>query len=88
MAQLGGPVEVVAALGLLGLLADPLDLLPQRLHLVQRLALGLPLGPHRVGLGAQVGQLLAQLLEALLAGRVVLLGERRLLDLEAHDAAG
>ena len=45
------------------------DLLAERLHLAEGLAFGLPLGPHGVGLGAQVGQLLAQLLQArLLAG--------------------
>ena len=88
VAQLGRPVEVVVALGLLGLVADPLDLLAQRLHLAQRLALGLPLGPHGVGLGPQVGQLPAQLLQPGLAGGVVLLGQRRLLDLQAHHPPG
>ena len=87
-AQLGGAFEVVGALGLIGFVADPLDLLAQRLHLLQRLALGLPLGPHRVGLGPQVGKLLAQLLQALLAGLVLLLGQRRLLDLETGHAPG
>ena len=82
VAQLGGPVEVVVALGLLGLAADLLDLLAQRLHLPQRLPLGLPLRPHGVGLGAQVGQLPAQLLQPGPAGRVRLLGQRRLLDLQ------
>ncbi len=48
--QLGGQVQVVAALGLLGLLAQPLEFLAQFLDLTQRLALGLPLGPQRIGL--------------------------------------
>ena len=74
--------EVVGALGLIGFEADPLDLLAQRLHLLQRLTLGLPLGPHRICLGAQIGKLLAQLFQALLAGLVLLFGQRRLLDLE------
>ena len=88
VAELGGPVEVVGPLGLLRLPLDPLDLLPQRLHPLERLALGLPLGPHGVRFGPQVGQLLAQLLQALLAGCVLLLGQGRLLDLEAHHPAG
>ena len=88
VAQLGGPVQVVVALGLLGLAPDLLDLLAQLLHPAQRLPLGLPLGPHGVGLGAQVGQLPAQLGQPGLAGRVVLLGQRGLLDLQPHDPAG
>src|SRR3954447_16957485 len=87
VAQLGGAVEVVGALRLLDLAADLLDLLAQRLQALDRLALGLPLGGHRVGLCAQVGELLAQCLEALAAGRVGLLPERGLLDLELHHAA-
>ena len=88
VAQLGGPVEVVGPLGLLGLVADLLQLLAQLLHPADGLALGLPLGPHRVGLGAQVGQLPPQLLQAGLAGRVGLLGQRRLLDLQPRHPAG
>ena len=42
---------------------------------------------HRVGLCAQVGELLAQCLQAFLAGAVVLVLERCLLDLELHHAA-
>ena len=88
MPQLGGPVQVVAALGRLDLAPQLLDLLTQALQPADRLPLGLPLGGHRVGLGAQVGELLAERLQALLAGGVVLLAERRLLDLELHHAAG
>ena len=88
VAQLGRPVEVVGALGLLDLAAHLLELLAQRLELVDRLALGLPLRAHRVGLRAQVGELLAQRLEPLLARLVLLLLERRLLDLELHDPPG
>ena len=65
VAQLGSAVEVVAALGLLDLAPHLLELLAQRLQLADRLALGLPLGGHRVGLRAQVGELLAQRLEPL-----------------------
>ena len=54
VAQLGGAVEVVAALGLLDLAPHLLDLLAQRLQPADRLALGLPLGassrrPARAG---------------------------------------
>ena len=57
VAQLGGAVEVVVALGALGLVADLFDLRAQLLDLAQRLPFGLPLGAHRVGLRAQVGEL-------------------------------
>ena len=87
VAQLGGPVEVVAPLGVLDLPAHLLELLAQRLELVDRLALGLPLRAHRVRLGPQVGELLAQRLEPLLARLVLLLLQRRLLDLELHHTA-
>ena len=43
VAQLGGPVEVIGALGLLGLVADLLQLLAQLLHPPD----GLPLGPRQ-----------------------------------------
>jgi DNA-directed RNA polymerase sigma subunit (sigma70/sigma32) len=57
VAQLGRPVEVVGAFGRLDLVAQPLDLRAQRLQLLDRLPLGLPLRGHRVGLRAQLGQL-------------------------------
>ena len=88
VAQARGPVQVVLPLGPFALQANLLDLLPQRLYLAERLALRLPLGPHGVGLGLEVGQLLAQLLEATLAGRIRLLGQCGLLDLQAGDPAG
>ena len=68
----------------LDLPAKLLELLAQRLQLVDRLALGLPLRGHRIRLCAEVGELLAQCLEPLLARLVLLLLERRLLDLELH----
>ncbi len=86
--ELGRPVEVVVALGDLDLPAHLLDLLAQAAHLVDRFALLLPLGAHGVRLPLQVGQLLAQRLEALLRRLVLLLLERRLLDLELHHPAG
>ena len=88
VAQLGGPVEVVVALGLLGLVAHLLQLAAQLLHPADGLPLGLPLGVLGVGLGAQVGQLAAQLVEAGLAGRVGLLGQRGLLDLQPGHPPG
>src|SRR6201996_5884402 len=65
-AQFRGPVQVVVALGLLGLPSQLFQFLAERLHPAQRLALGLPLGPQRVSLGLQVGQFLAQVGQALL----------------------
>src|SRR4051812_18838878 len=82
VAQLRGAIEVVGALGLLDLAPDLLDLLAQALQAADRLALGLPLGGHRVGLRAQVGELLAQRLEPLAAGGGVLLFGRGLPDLQ------
>ena len=88
MSQGRRPVEVVLALGPLALQPYLLQLLAQRLHLAQRRPFGLPLRAQGVGLGPRVGQLLAQLLEAGLAGRVLLLRECRLLDLHAGHAPG
>ena len=87
-AQFRGPVQVVVALGLLGVPPQLLQFLAERLHPAKRVALGLPLGPQRVGLGPQVGQFLAQVGQALLAGPVRLLGQRVLLDLQPHHPAG
>ena len=73
VAQLGGPVQVVGPLGLLGLVADLLQLLAQLLDPADGPAFGLPLGPHGVGLAAEVGQLPPQLLQPdRLAGSVSL----------------
>jgi hypothetical protein len=47
--QLGGAVEVVVPLGLIGLLAQLFQLLAQGLHPAQYLAFRFPLRPHRVG---------------------------------------
>ena len=88
VAQLGGPVEVVGPLGLLGLVADLLQLLAQLLDPADGLAFGLPLGPHGVGLAPEVGQLPAQLLQPGPAGRVGLLGQGRVLDLQPRHPAG
>lgn len=88
VAQFGGAVEVVGALGLVGLLTDPFHLLTQLLDPADGLALGLPLGVPGVGLGPQTGQFPAQLRQSVHTGRVGLLGERRLLDLQPGDPPG
>jgi hypothetical protein len=62
--QFGGPVKVVVALGHFGFLAQLFHFFPQRLDPAQRLAFGFPLGAHGVGLGAQVGQVLAEIVQA------------------------
>ena len=51
------------------------------------LALGLPARTHGVHLCPHVGQLPAQLLQAMPAHRILFLGEGRLLDLEPHGPA-
>ena len=86
--QFRRPGQVVVALGLLGVAPHLLHLLAQRLHPAQRLALGFPLGPQRVGLRSQVREFLAQVRQARLARLVVLLGERGFLDLQPHHPAG
>jgi hypothetical protein len=73
--QLGGPVQVVAALSLLGLLPDLLHLLAERLHPAQGLPFGLPLGAQRVRLRPQVRQFLAQVSQAGLTRLILLLGQ-------------
>src|SRR5258708_7495950 len=57
-----------------GLLLALLNLLPQGLHLAQCLPLRVPLGVRCVGLGPQIGQLFAKLLQSLTARGVLLLG--------------
>ena len=51
VAQFGGTVEVIGPLGLLNLPAGLLQLGAQLLNPPDRLALGVPLRAHRVGLG-------------------------------------
>ena len=69
--QFGGPVKAVLALGPFGLLAQLLYFLPQRP--VPGAAPGArpPLRVHRIGLGPQPGQVLAQLVQPGGTGRVV-----------------
>ena len=84
MAYLGGPVEVVFALGLLERRAQFLDLFAQPANLVDGALLVLPLSPHRLGLLLEVGELAAQIGEPMLAGFVFLLVQSSLFDLELH----
>ncbi|CAM5676624.1 hypothetical protein SGRIM119S_02326 [Streptomyces griseorubiginosus] len=88
VAEFGGAVEVVDAFGLLRLVAGLFQFLAQLLHPADGLPLGLPLGVFGVGLAAQVGQFPAQFLQAGFAGGVGLLGQGRLLDLQAGHPAG
>jgi hypothetical protein len=84
----------VADLGRLLEVGLPLHLLAQGLELLLELAdradgllLGLPVGDHRRLLLVELGQLLLEGLEPLLAGGVGLLGQRHPLDLQLPDAA-
>ena len=88
MAQLRDLVEVVGAFGLLHLEPRGLDLLAQLAKAVDRGLLLVPLELEALGFLADAGQLLAQDGEPLLAGVVLLLGERGLLDLEPEGAPG
>ena len=88
MSELGRAVEVVVALGVLDLMTDIFDLLPELPHLVDRLLLGLPLGSHRVGSLFQVCELFPQGGQSIAAGLVLFLFEGGFLDLEAHDPSG
>ena len=86
--QLGGLVQVVLALGALDVGVHLLDLLAQLLHLADGALLLLPLGLHAAELVAQFLQLTLHVLQLALGELVVLLGQRRLLDLLLHDFPG
>jgi hypothetical protein len=88
VAQLGGPLEVVGALGLFQVTAQALDLLAHRAHPVDGRLLGLPLGAHGVGALLEVGHFSAQLRQTVLGGAVLFLSQGRLLDLQLHHPAG
>ena len=88
MTQLGSSFEVVVPLGFLGLPMHAFDRGAKLLHVPQDLPLRLPLPAHRRRLGLQVGKLPPQLLQPLLAGGVLLLAERRFLDLEPGHPPG
>ena len=85
--QLGGPVQVVLALGLFDVGVHLLDLLAQLLHLADRLLLVLPFRFHAGELVPQPGQLPANFLKMLLRELVVLFFEGRLLDLVLQNLA-
>ena len=86
--QLGGAVQVVVAFGDLDLAPHLFDLLAHLPLVVDRRLLALPLAAHRRVAGPQVGEFTSERLQARLARLVGLLGQRRLLDLEPHHAAG
>nr|BFE70017.1 hypothetical protein GCM10020092_033180 [Actinoplanes digitatis] len=88
MPQLGGPVEVVVAFRLFRLVPDLFDLPTQLLDPSQGLPFGVPLGAQRVHFGAQVGEFLAELVESGQARGILLLGQRRFLDLQAGQPPG
>ena len=84
--QLGGLGQVAVALGALGLPAQRLQLLLEFADDVDRVLLVLPPGGQLGQLFLLVGQLGAQLLQALFGRLVLLLGQRHLFDLEpAHQ---
>ena len=64
-----------------------LYLLTEPAHFIYGILLAFPLGAHRVRLGFEICQLLPELLQALLAGLVLLLAQGRRLDLQLHHAA-
>ena len=86
VAQLGGPLEVGLALGLLGLAVRLLQALLDLLDALDGVLLRLPLRLHAAGALAQLGELAVQRLEARGRGLVALALQRRALDLELHDA--
>ena len=87
VAQLGGLGQVAVALGALGLPAQRVQLLLELADDVDGVLLVLPPGGQLGQLLLLIGQLGAQLLQALLGRRVFFLGQRHLFDLEsAHQA--
>src|SRR3989442_1995067 len=87
VADLRRLLEIATARRLLGLHAQLLELGLLRLDLLDRVLLRLPLRFHGVRLLAQPRDLLLDFRLALLGRLVLLLGERRQLDLELRDLA-
>ena len=85
--QLGGLVEVVAALGLLDLELHLLDLFLDGTELIDRTLLLLPLGIEGALLLAQIGEFLLKPLQPIAAGGVGFTAERELFHLQLQDAA-
>src|SRR5262249_5140361 len=81
VAELGDLREVALALELLRLRAEVLERLLDLPHLLDRLLLGRPAGPDRLRALLEVSELLLDGLEPVLRRLVLLLRERRLLDL-------
>src|SRR5215510_3590400 len=86
VAQLGGAVEVVLALGLLDLDAGLFNLLAQASQSLYRMFLSLPLGAERVRLRPHLGKLFFELLQPFARRGVGLLLQRLAFDFELHDA--
>ena len=85
--QLGRPAQVAGALGLLYAVVGLLDFGLKGADAVDIGLLLLPLGLQGGLLGAQFGQLVFKLAEALLGGIIVFLAQGLTLDFELHDLA-
>jgi len=86
VAQLGRPLQIGGAFGALGFVVRLLEALLELAHLPDRILLGLPLSLHRRRAFAQLCQLALDRLAPLDRARVLLLLQRRQLDLELHHA--
>ncbi len=87
IAELAGAGEVALALRDLDLHAGLVELFLQALDVLDRFLLLLPFGGEDVGLLLELGEVVLQGLQPVLRRGVGFLLERRLLDLELHDAA-
>ena len=87
VAQLGGALQVGLALGALGLAVRRRELLLEVAHGRDLRLLVLPLGLHPGAALLQLGELALEHGAAVLGGSVLLLAQRRQLDLELHRAA-
>ena len=85
--QLGGPVEVIAALGLLHLQGHLLDLLLDGAEGINGALFLLPLGIEAALLLRQLGQLPLELLKPVAAGRIGFAGQGEFFHLQLQDAA-
>lgn len=85
--QLGGGVEVSVALGALGLAAQVVHALLERADAVEGLLLLLPAGGQAPQVLLLVGEVLADLLQALQRGRVGLVLQRQLLHAQPVHGA-
>ena len=83
----GHPLQVIAPLRLLHLMAGVLNLLLDPLHPGNGLLLRLPLGAHGVVSAPQLRQLPLDVGQPVFGARVLLLAQGLLLDLQLHDLA-